>query len=542
MLLSKRFQRHASGVAALLSLACVAVVAPFAVAQSGPGATVEQVADAIARTPAIPADATVQPDWKSIQANYATPQWFYDGKFGIMMHWGVYSAPAKHNEWDLKYMYGANAGIRKWYIENFGPLNEFGYLDFMDPTKGPKPGSAAAAYYKPFTASKWDPDAWASLFKATGARIVTISAEHHDGFALWDSQVTPFNTKQMGPKRDLVGDLATAVRKQGMKYGIQDHGIENYTFMSQFKMPERENTDVDRPDRKPYYLPGENTQNGDPVAAFLDNWYRRQVEMIDKYQPELLWYDNGINDRKLDPLKTKLAAYYYNKALEWKKQVTITGKGANGNEAFLQGAMHDHEKIGRAPKSIQQTPWMVHDTMTKGTSWAFNKIDQPGLNGDASRHIRMLAHIASLNGVLLLNIGPEADGTIPQEQQDVLKDIGAWMAINGEAIYDTRPWKQNSEGSNSSGASASTSFRFLAKAPTLYAVMMGWPTEGAAATIESLGADDLPGSTITGIELLGHGPVTFTREPGKLTINLPAQPAGVKHAFAFKISGNGLVP
>ncbi|MBC7783842.1 MAG: alpha-L-fucosidase [Burkholderiales bacterium] len=528
-------------LAAVVVLSIVALTGSFAEAQSGPGANAQQVADAVARTTALPANGAYQPNWNSLQS-HGVPDWFYKAKFGIMMHWGVYSAPAKHNEWDEKYMYGANSGIRQWYIDNFGRSDTFGYLDFLDPTKTAKPGSAASAYYKPFTANNWNPDQWAALFKQSGAKVVSMTAQHHDAFALWDSQVTPYNTKLMGPKRDLVGDLSKAVRAQGLKFGVQDHGIENYTFLKQFTITDRANSDIDRPDRQPYYMPSAK-QSPDPLTDFLVNWYERNVELINKYQPDLMWYDNGMNDRLLDPLKTKLSAYYYNQSQALGKEVIISGKGDDADKSFLQGAIHDHEKMGRAPTSLRATPWLVHDTLTNGNSWCYNMIDTPGVRGNAGTYIRTISHVTSLNGVFLLNIGPGPDGIIPQAQQDILTGIGDWMADNGEAIYDTKPWKQFAEGSTSSGTTASTAFRFTLKGNDLYAIMMGWPTSGSTATILSLGTGDHVGSTILGVELLGHGPLTFTRDDTKLLINLPpSQPSGLNHVFSFKITGAGLVP
>jgi hypothetical protein len=146
--------------------------------------TPEMVAAALKDIPAAPAGPFAE-SWNSIKQNYKDPDWFRDGKFGIMMHWGIYSVPAHQSEWYVRYMYGGNAGIVQWHTEHFGPPTKFGYKDFLPM----------------YTAAKWDPDAWAALFKKAGAKYVLAPGEHHDGFSNWDSAINPYNAKNYGPKR-----------------------------------------------------------------------------------------------------------------------------------------------------------------------------------------------------------------------------------------------------------------------------------------------------------------------------------------------------
>jgi alpha-L-fucosidase len=154
-------------------------------------------------------------DWAAIKAAYQTPAWFRDGKFGIFMHWGIYSVPAHQSEWCVRYMYGGNAGVMRWHTEHFGPPTTFGYKDFIPM----------------FTAAQWNPTAWAELFRRAGAKYVIPTAEHHDGFSLWDSAYNRFNAKNMGPKRDLIGDLGVAVRRAGLKFGVSNHSANHFTFI-----------------------------------------------------------------------------------------------------------------------------------------------------------------------------------------------------------------------------------------------------------------------------------------------------------------------
>lgn len=182
-------------------------------AQSGPNASPAIVAQAAAAGAPVP-PGPFAPTWDSIRANYSMPDWIRDAKFGIFMHWGIYAVPAHQSEWYEKHMYG-NPEVTQWHTEKFGSPDKFGYKDFIPM----------------FTAAKWDPDVWALLFKKAGAKFIIPTAEHHDGFALWDSAVNPWNAVKIGPHRDLIGDLSRAVRKQGLKFGVSNHGIEHFTFI-----------------------------------------------------------------------------------------------------------------------------------------------------------------------------------------------------------------------------------------------------------------------------------------------------------------------
>jgi len=571
MLWASFFERRTFRRAAIaFALGSFALCRPT-LAQNAPNATDQEVSAAVGLSAPIPANAVYQPNWSSLSEN-SVPQWLSDAKFGIMMHWGLYSSTATHNEWDLKYISGANSSISDQFTTNFGPRNTFGYLDVLDPTKGPN-ATGAAAYtaagsaYEPFTASNFDPTAWAALFKAAGAKYVTISAQHHDGFSLWNSKVNPFNTVNFGPHQDLVGELSDAVHAAGLKFGVQNHEMENYDFVAQVSTgpvgPGVSHTggslttpndfggtmtyvdsnkvthvlnrsDFYRPDLKTY------TDGNDALTHFLDDWYQRNVELIDDYHPDMIWYDNGINPRVLDPLKEKIAAYYYNQARTWSgsPQVTIAAK----SDAYLGGATEDYEKT--IPTSIQPTPFEVEETLTNGSAWGYVELggSNDGTNTDVATFVHDLVHITSLNGTLLLNISPKADGTILPEQQTDLLGIGSWLSANGNAIYGTHPWIKFSEGSTSSSAHTSSDFRFTENGPTLYAIMMGWPTSGTTATIQSLGTNNLPGVHISSVDLLGYGNVSFTLGSTDLTINLPSESklADPNYAFAFQINGSNL--
>jgi len=483
-----------------------------------PETRLEIVQAAVAAIPTPLPAGPVQPTWESIQANYRAPQWFVEAKFGLFMHWGLYSVPAHHNEWYEKHMYAADAD---WHREHFGPQDKFGYKDFIPL----------------FTAEKFDPDAWAELFRKSGARYVIPTAQHHDEFALWDSAVTPYNAMRMGPHRDLIGELARAVRAKGLKFGVSNHGIENFQFIN--PTPElnarlkAEQADLYDPKWADFYHVADRSDAA--CERFLVNWYERVTELVDKYRPDLLWFDNGVDIRYLDPLKLRVAAYYYNRAKEWGKDVSITTKKAayapsNKNTEQI-GSIVDFEKVGaRSPAGIRPGVWHVDDPI--GTTWGYTSdmhVSGPG------PIIAKLADTVSKNGNFTLNLSPRADGTIPQAQQDTLLGIGRWLDRNGEAIYGTHNWTQFSDGSVKEGR---LNVRFTVKGDNLYAILLGaWPAPEAV--IKALGT---PAGTVASVALLGSDqPLQFRQSADGLTVDLPAAAPG-PYGSVLKITGLTMNP
>jgi alpha-L-fucosidase len=473
----------------------------------------ELVAAALAGLPATP-PGPFQPTWDSIQQNYKDPDWFRDGKFGIMMHWGIYSVPAHASEWYVRYMYGGNAGVMQWHTEHYGLPTKFGYKDFLPM----------------YTAAKWDPDAWADLFKKTGAKYVLAPGEHHDGFSNWDSAINPYNAVNYGPHRDLDGDLIKAVRKVGLKTGISDHSFFHFVFI-----PALPGSDQYDPKWADFYNVADKS-NGARIK-FMHNWVAKRIETIDKYQPDMLWFDMGT-DHMIDPLKETVSAYYFNRARQWGKQVAISAKGA----AWVAGQIMDYEREGRAPLELVNWVWQPDDPITD----KFGYVVEQKVFGP-EQFVWKIVENSSKNGNLLLNISPRADGTIPQEQQDTLLAIGKWLEVNGEAIYSTRPWAKYGEGpvadaaaaamvavrakgdfagringQNQGGARvggggisrngyAAKDIRFTTRGDTLYAIVMSWPGD-APVTIISLAKGQPAQGKVKKVELLGHaGPLKFRR-------------------------------
>lgn len=425
--------------------------------------------------PQLPA-GLVLPTWESLKANYQIPEWLKDAKFGIFIHWGLYAVPAHGSEWYVQHMSGS---LLQWHTQHFGPVDKFGYKDFIPL----------------FKAEKYDPDAWALLFKRAGARYVVPVAEHHDGFAMWDSALTRWTAAKMSPKRDLIGDLATATRKQGLHFGVSNHRVEHYSFIPTPSVP----SDLTDPASQDFYW----TMNHSDALyqKFLEDWVSRNFELIDKYHPEMLYFDNGINGRHLDPIKLKVTAYFYNRAKERGQEVTMFSKGDGPGAAYLTGAIHDLER-GRTP-GLSPDYWQ-EDTSIAHNSWGYN--DDPLQIRNAGEMIRELVDCVSKNGNYLLNIAPKADGTIPDNQQLRLLEMGDWLNVNGEAIYGTRAWKTYGEGPTPQGAPNGTrgltdgmlkvytahDIRFTTKGDTLYAILFAWPAGDEPALITSLASGPAP--------------------------------------------------
>jgi alpha-L-fucosidase len=487
-----------------------------------PETTLAVVNAAVAMIPTPMPPGPFQPTWDSLKENYKVPQWFNGAKFGLFMHWGLYSVPAHGSEWYEKHMY-VDGGIGQWHVDHFGPQDKFGYKDFIPM----------------FTQSNFNADAWADLFKKSGAKFVVPTAEHHENFAMWDSQVTPFNAVKMGPHRDLIGELCTAVRKQGLKFGVSNHGIENFQFIN----PPKDMADKMKAEKADLYDPKwadfYNVADRSDAACerFLTNWFARNVELIDKYQPDMLWFDNGVDQRYLDPLKLRVAAYYYNRAKEWGKEVSISTKKAayspTDKNTETIGSILDFEKIGgRSPSGIRTGEWQVDEPI--GNTWGYTAGER--ISGPAPI-ISKLVDTVSKNGTLLLNLSPKSDGTFPPEIPATLLEVGKWLDVNGEAIYDTHNWIKFSDG----GGRGNLNVRFTVKGDVLYAIINGnWP--GAEATIASLAAGKAPEGKIDSVTMLGSaGQLKFMQDEAGLKVSLPAT-APCKYAYTLKITGLKMNP
>lgn len=463
------------------------------------------------RAAAIP-KGPYQPSWESMKENFKTPEWLMDAKFGIFIHYGPYTVAAHASEWYSRHMY-SNADVQKWHTEHFGPVDQFGYKDLIPL----------------FKAEKFNSDEWAELFKKAGAQYVIPTAEHHDGFAMYDSKLTKWNAKNMGPKRDFIGELGTAVRKKGMKFGVSNHRMENWDFMYPML---NVRTDQFDPEYADFYGPPQSPQprkvpaskeeivadqNDAPQSqAFLEEWLARCQEIIDKYKPDALYFDNGVNSRKLDSIKLRLAAYYYNRAASWEKQVTIITK----SDAYLAGSLEDYERQGRAPKELTNYYWQVDDPIGE----KFGYVEGMKLTNAGSVVSRLIEN-TSKNGNYMLNISPKSDGTIPEAQRQILLGVGKWLAVNGDGIYSTRAWTKYGDGQ----------FRFTTKGNVLFAISVKWSDQPILISSITLGA-----MKVKSVTLLGHqGQISYTQDEQGLKITFPSEKP-CEFAYTFKVEGSGL--
>jgi alpha-L-fucosidase len=476
--------------------------------------TIEQVATA----------GPFQPSWDSL-AKYQVPDWYQDAKFGVFIHWGVYCVPAFGNEWYPRNMYQQGSKEFQYHVKTFGPHSQFGYKDFI-----PK-----------FTAEKFDPNAWADLFRKAGLKYVVPVAEHHDGFPMYDCSYTEWSAAKMGPKRDIVGELAVAVRQAGLVFGTSSHRAEHWWF---YGGGEKFASDVTDPRYAGLYAPARDRKKAEdlsdpPDQAYLEDWLLRSCELVDKYQPQVVWFDWWIAQPAFHPYLRKFSAYYYNRGAQWQKGVAINYKKHGGESYPDTAGVLDIERGQLAQK--RDLFWQT-DTSVSKNSWGYVQ-NQDYKTVDSV--VDDLVDIVSKNGCLLLNIGPKPDGTIPGPEQQMLLEIGQWLSVNGEAIYQSRPWKVFGEGptqvvegpfaDTKRGAFTSQDVRFTTRGETLYAIALAWPQDGRL-TIRSLATDSpLETRAIEQVELLGSAqPCQWSREAAALTVTLPPdRPA--PHAFALKI-------
>ena len=461
---------------------------------------------------ALQAQERFQPTWESLK-KYEIPDWFRDAKFGIFIHWGVYSVPAFGSEWYPRQMYLKDSKEFKHHVDTYGPQKVFGYKDFIPQ----------------FKAEKFDAANWVALFKKAGAKYVVPVAEHHDGFAMYNTALSQWNAVNMGPHRDVLGELAAEIKKQGLVFGLSSHRIEHWFFMNGGR---KFDSDVLDPANVALYGPARE-ENETPSPEYMNDWLLRCTELVENYKPQLFWFDWWIEQPAMDPYRKSFASYYYNKARAWDKGVVINYKNVSFPD---QAAVLDLERGKLA--GIRKLAWQTDDAIGNN-SWGY----AAGNTFKSAQYvITNLVDIVSKNGNLLLNIGPRSDGTITDEETATLLGTGKWLDINGEAIYGTRPWKIYGEGPTESASGSfadqkkpftAKDIRFTQKGAVLYAIAMGQPADNT--NIMALGQKAANGN-IASIEMLGSSEkISWTQGPASLVIK-PAKSYPSENAVVYKIS------
>lgn len=454
-------------------------------------------------------------NWASL-SHHKTPKWYSEAKFGIFIHWGIYSVPAYNNEWYSREMYDKTKPSYRHHVKTYGNPKDFGYKDFIPMFKG----------------EKFNANEWVTLFKKSGAQYVMPVSEHHDGFAMYDTDFNNWNSTKMGPMRDLTGEIKSACEQNGLKFCASNHRAEHFFFMN---MGRTIDSDVNDEKYQDFYGPAFycdelgatkmsattcNVYTISPSEEFLKDWTVRVCEFIDKYQPKVLYFDWWIENKGFKPYLKKIAAYYYNRANEWGEEVTINYK----KQAFAPDCATVDVERG-ALVGISPNTWQTCTVVGK-YSWGYTKNNE---FKSAEHIICDLIDIVSKNGNMLLNVGPKSDGTITREETRVLLDIGKWLEINGEGIYSTKPWQIFGEGKvnakdgffqdNKKKPFTNKDFRFTYKDGCVYAFQMK-PTSSDTVKIKSFKKID-EDMIISRVTLLGQSePLYFTRDGKAMTIHL----------------------
>lgn len=458
-------------------------------------------------------------DW-SAAAN-SCPDWFRDAKFGVYFHWGPYCVPEFDSEWYSRNMYAKGHPANLHHIEHYGSISAHGYKDLLGE----------------FTGEHFDADAWATLMARSGAKYFAACAEHADNFSMWPSAVNPVNAMHYGPKRDVMGELKAAADKQGLRFGATLHHSWNWGWFCSSDPA----ADVYDPKNVDFYgpaLPMSATRVDPepfPDEAFQRTWLEKCKEVIDRYLPDTIYFDGRVYIIE-EKYRREFAAYYHEAARKAGKEVIFTYKSQDFHPT---SGILDYECLWQ-PNILPQ-PWQGDD---KSVWFTWCHI-QNGQYKPVQGLIHQLADIVSKNGNFLLNVGPKKDGTFADETVAQLEGIGDWLAVNGEAIYGTRPFAAYGEGPTLQTKDRVTfppqivpftceDMRFTQKDGAVYAILLGWPHAGKASvsTLCTRGALQAPVRRVT---MLGDGAaLPFVQDETALTVTLP-QHRPCQHAYVLKI-------
>lgn len=492
-----------------------------------------------------------QPTWESLQ-QYKVPDWFRNAKFGIWAHWGPQCQP-EEGDWYARAMYNEGSREYKAHLAKYGHPSEFGFKDVINAWK----------------ADKWDPDQLVKLYKKAGARYFFAMANHHDNLDLWDSKYQPWNSVAIGPKKNIIEGWARAARKQGLYFGASVHAAHAWTWYETSQRSDKTGSRAGIPydgkltkadgkgkwwdglDPQDLYAQNHSLSEGSentgtihsqwdwgngaskPTDAYCDKFYDRTVDLINKYNPDLLYFDDtALPLWPVSNVGLKIAAHYYNHNMQLhdgKLEGVIFGKILTPEQK--KAVVWDVER--GAPDKIQDIPWQ---TCTCIGEWHYRRsVYDQNRYKSAKTVVQMLADIVSKNGNLLLNVPVRGDGSIDDKEVKIVEEIGEWMAVNGEGIYDTHPWKIFGEGPSADNSNpinaqgfnegrvkySSADIRFTTKNGILYAIVMDSPSDNKV-VIRSLSKESgLYAGKIRRVEMLGSGKLKYDYGKDGLTVYLP---------------------
>ena len=470
-----------------------------------------------------------EPTMESL-TNYHCPDWFRDAKFGIWAHWGPQAVPMD-GDWYARHLYVQGHAQYKDHLEHYGHPSTNGYKDIIPLWK----------------AEKWDPNRLMALYKRAGARYFVSMGSHHDNFYLWNSKLHRWNAVNMGPHRDVVGDWQKAAKKQGLRFGVSEHLGASFTWFQDSHQSDKTGPlagiPYDGADPKYedlYHFAADPNDKGwySTNPRWQQQWFDRIKELVDNYQPDLLYTDGGVPFG--NEVGRSLIAHLYNRDSARRRgapQVIYTCKQKSEGrwvEDLERGVM----------AGINPYPWQTDTSIGDwfyNRNWKFRPVNWT---------IHMLVDIVSKNGNLLLNVVQRPDGSLDPEVEQMLQQMAAWIQIHGEAIYGTRPWLVYGEGpTRAKGghfkedfAFSARDIRFTTKGKTLYAVALGWPANGQI-VVKSLAR--VPGdsaSSIKSVSLLGYrGKLPWSQTTNGLVVTVPPQKVS-EFTCALKITGAGLKP
>lgn len=482
------------------------------------------------------ADGLFDPNWDSLRKYYTCPDWFRDAKFGIWAHWGPQSQ-AEAGDWYTRSMYLQGHRQYKHHLEHYGHPSVHGAKDLICAWK----------------AERFDPQGLMKLYQQVGARYFTFMVNHHDNFDSWDSKYQPWNSVNVGPKKDLCRMWADAARRHGLRFGVTFHNTPYRcwnTFMPTWYGSDRSGPQagvpydgavVTKADGKgtawegldPRDLYGPVHEENTPCPEFVQQFLLRVDDLVQKYQPDLLYFDDAVHhllDKNeslrlnavlgMPDLITQIAAHYYNSNMRWHQgrlEAVLNIKHVAATlltEKMLSSAVVNDFEM-KDPDTPFEHPWQ---TDTSLGNWHYRQNDR---YRSAKQIVQSLISIVSNNGNMLLNVAPKGNGTIDAKQRSILEEIGAWLRLNGEAIYSTRPWVKAREGK----------IRFTRNQANtvLYATLLEWP--GDKLLIKTLAGADL--SSVASVRLLAAGQALDWRQSTQgMEIRLPAKP---DHGMAYPI-------